>query len=170
MSGSGVAPKALRLLFGHFFKILYWIFLIFLLYYAFQYPPLLLLVLSLLIAGPFLTIPAILAIRGHDIQSTKTIGQLQGVINSTFTSSGKWSAVPGDPGRTDFILRRTKPDCAPTVTVELEESDRRTVIVHVWMSEWTSGGLNQGRGTPFWVWGGYRAWAKVREVARAVAS
>jgi hypothetical protein len=68
----------------------------------------------------------------------------------------------------NFRFQNAKSGCEPIVSVDLAEMGHGTTRVSVWMSEWTSGGLNGGKGTPFWVWGGVRALNKVREIAKLV--
>lgn len=159
-----------KLLFGSFGKIVFWIAIAVAFAYAFQYPQLFLLVLILLVAGPCVAIPAIIARNGKHIVTRKTEAQLKQTVTSTFELKKfgrNWSAVRPEDGKLAYKLQSTKSGAEPVVTVDWEAGGHGTQV-HIWMSTYWSGGLNGGRGTPFWVFGSNQSLAKINEVAKAI--
>jgi hypothetical protein len=156
--------------FGSFGKVLFWIFIIGFAIAGFEEPALFVVALFFLLGGPCVAIPAMIAVRGKVVASSQSIKQLKQSIPTAFAGkkAGRtWVAVREGEGALNFALQSCKHP--PTVSIAFEDSGDGTAIAHIWMSEWTSGGLNGGKGTPFWVWGGVRALSKVNEIARLAA-
>lgn len=163
-----------KMLFGSFGKILYWIVLVLLFGFicsssvgaAFG------VFIFLLIPGPCVTIPAMIAAHGKHVVSSKSVAETKQIVTSIFNAkkTGRaWTPTTRGPGEINYEMLLTQTGCEPVVSVDVDNDGRGSLLVSAWMSEWASGGLNGGKGTPFWVWGGFRAMTKVSEIAKAVA-
>jgi hypothetical protein len=151
-------------------KIVWWIIFGFCLYSSFQYSFLFIVDLFLLVTGPCVAIPAILAWRGQRVESGKSVRELKTIVSSKFAENkikNNWSSVQGDDDQ-NFSLWNTKSDCRPIVSVHYEDLGNHLTAVHICMTYCVSGGLNGGKGTPFWVYGGIRALSKINDIATAV--
>jgi len=163
-----------RMLFGSVGKILDWIVTIIIFFGLYSYSVILAfgVLVFLLILGPCVAIPAMIAAHGRHILSDKSIPEVQQIAARTFQirrAGRTWTPISQGLGQVNYELSLKKSDSQPVVSVDFTPADQGGVIVSVWMSEWTSGGLNGGKGTPFWVWGGVRALNKVSEIAKAIA-
>lgn len=129
--------------------------------------------LILFLVGPGVAIPAVIAARGKTVESSKSIAEIQQIAAATFAekkTASKWTRVSQGYGQLNYEMMSTKAGCEPTVSIDIVDNGSGSKLVHVWMSAWTSGGLNGGKGTPFWVWGGSRANSKVNAVAAALGA
>ncbi len=161
-----------KMLFGSFLKVLFWIVFLIVFFYAFKQPFLFLVVLFLLLVGPCVAIPAMIARNGKHVMTAKSVSELTQIVSSTFALKKvgrNWSQVQAEDGKLAFKLRSTKAGSEPIVSVDWESAGSG-IMVHIWMSQYWMGGLNGGRGTPFWVFGSHQALAKISEVAKAVRS
>lgn len=161
------------LLFGSVMKVLGWIVIIIFTVLGFQYPGLFLVVLLLLLCGPCVAIPAMIARNGKHVVSSMSISEVKQTIKSKFAEDKigrRWTSVEHDAGEMNFKLTSTKVDREPIVSIDWEETGDGTTLVHVWMSRYWSGALNDGKGTPWWVFGSHQALSKVNSVAKALAS
>lgn len=162
-----------KILFGSFMKVVFWIVFLIVFFGAFKLPFLFLLALVLLIGGPCVAIPAMIARNGKHVLTSKSVADLMSIVTSTFAIKKigrKWAQVPVSKdvdGKLAFQLQSTKAGSEPIVSVDWERTDNGT-LVHIWMSQYWMGSLNEGKGTPFWVYGSTQSLAKINEVAKAV--
>jgi len=125
----------------------------------------------MLVIGPCIALPAILAAHGKHVMSTRSKEELRRIIESKF-SDKKWSKT-GGLGEMNYKLGANFMDVTmahgngPTVSVDFSMQSGAT-LVSIWMSESTSGGLNKGKGTPFYTLGASRAYSKINEVAKLI--
>ncbi|MDR1634150.1 MAG: hypothetical protein LBS27_04365 [Bifidobacteriaceae bacterium] len=163
--------EMVRLQIGSFGKILIWLFVLGTAVAGFSEPFWFAVSALFFILGPCIAIPAMIAVHGKTVLSSQTPAEIRETVDSVFgknKTGRKWIAQKDGLGALNYELISAKGGCEPTVSVDFENSSSGLVIVHVWMSEWTSGGLNGGKGTPFWTWGGARALSQVNAVARLV--
>lgn len=162
----------LKLQIGSPLKILVWLIIIGCVIGGFSSPIWLAVALVLLLGGPLIAVPAMLAVRGRHIASSKSPGEIGQIVQAQFSQQKlgrNWEAQSNGNGKLSFALTSTKYDCEPVVSIDITDTGEGARHVSIWMSEWTSGGLNGGKGTPFWVWGGIRSLNQINTVARAIA-
>ena len=150
-------------LFNTFGKIVAWVLYVIIFFITLSAPVLIPFLLILLIAGPVVAIPAMLALRGAEVESSMSPRQARSAIDAAFATKGlqsTWTPTQG-AGDLNFKLKETKYGAEPTVSVRIEQVRPDTTRISAWMSEYTSGGFNGGRGTPFYVWGAERARRKI---------
>jgi hypothetical protein len=161
-----------KLFFGGFMKILVWIFIVVFFIGGFTYPFLFWLCALFVIVGPCVAIPAAVALQGKQVPSSKSRTEIRQAVEASFAEQKlgrKWWPAKSGLGQINYRLQLSKTGWEPVVSIDLEDVGAGQITVHVWMSHYTMGGLNGGRGTPFWVWGSFRAMRKVSQVAQAVA-
>jgi hypothetical protein len=161
-----------RHLFGSFGKIIVWLFIIGFVIAGFYMPGWFAFAGISAIVGPSVAIPAILATRGKHLASTRKKRELMQEVKDCFSDrklASNWVPAQGT-GELNYTLQNTRSGAEPMISIEFDESNDGTIFVSIWMSAWSSGGLNGGRGTPFWTWGASRALRKVKETAARVES
>lgn len=150
--------------------IVYWLVLLIILAFAFSFPPLFLAFLPLMLAGPVASIPGMLAYNGKSVECPLDRTQIESIVLAVFEGARmgrNWTQVSSEPGCLEFALKIRKPGLEPHVSINLEAIDHRLTLVTTSMTQWAIGGEG---GSPFRVWGGYRALAKVNEVSAALVS
>ncbi|MDR0958875.1 MAG: hypothetical protein LBM23_00695 [Propionibacteriaceae bacterium] len=160
-----------KILFGSPFKILYWVVCIgFLIAGATEgevgYAGI---GLFFLVLGPCIAIPGIMALKVKKFNTTRSIGELERTMNSVFLTKkvgDSWSRVSGD-GDYNFKLDSVSGGDGPVITINVDDRELGDRTVSFAVSEFTHGGLNGGKGSPFWVWGGVRALNKIRSLSNA---
>ena len=159
-----------RYLFGSFGRIVVWIIIIACLVNAFAFPPLWVAVVLLVLAGPCVAIPAIRAAKGMHPESNRSKGELMENIDECFSERKllrNWIPVNGI-GELNYMLGSTRSGEEPIVSIDFGQTEQGTTIVSIWMSQSISGGLNRGRGTPFFTRGASRALRKIKEAAARI--
>jgi len=164
-----------KMLFDSFGKIIYWVAWIFIFCFLCSYSVgvAIGIGLFLLIPGPCVAIPAMVANHGKHVLTNKSPNEIKKATADIFRmkkTGSRWIPTETGLGQLNYEMTQTKSGCEPVVSVNIDPVEHGGTLVSIWMSEWTHGGLNAGKGTPFWVWGGYRAMGKISDIARAVAS
>jgi hypothetical protein len=162
-----------KMFFGSVGKVIWWLIVLVLLIGSFSHPVCLLGVLLFLVTGPCVAIPPALALRGKHVVTSKNERELRQSVATCFTEKKvgrQWFTTHRGLGQVNYLMRITKTGDEPVVSVDFQDNGNGTTLISIWMSEWTEGGLNGGRGTPFWVWGGARALSKVNQLAKAVTA
>ena len=163
-----------KMLFDSIGKVLYWIawIIIFCLICPYSVAAAFGVAIVLLIPGPCVAIPAMIARHGKHILTTKNTSEIKQAITTTFSAKktgSNWVYAQGGMGQINYEMTQTKSGCEPIVSIDLEPVEQQGTLVSIWMSEWTHGGFNGGKGTPFWTWGGLRTMSKISDIAKAIA-
>ena len=89
--------------------------------------------------------------NGKQVPSTKSSAEIKQAVESCFGEQKlgqKWWPVKHGIGEINYQLQISKTGWEPVVSLDLEDGGPGQITVHVWMSHYTMGGLNGGRGTP----------------------